>query len=74
MPMTKEQILTEAMTLNSQERDEVAEALWQSAEPGKLDSAQIGELRRRADDVDSGRVQAVPGEQVMQELRRRFKQ
>lgn len=72
MPMTKEQILTEAMTLDPQERDEVAEALWQCIVPGEFTSGQVAEIRRRVDDLDSGRVQSIPGEQVMHELRQRF--
>jgi putative addiction module component (TIGR02574 family) len=72
MAMTKEQILTEAMALDVRERDEVAETLWQCIVPGELTPAQIQEIRGRLDALDSGRVQAIPGEQVMQELRQRF--
>ena len=72
MAMTKEQILTEAMALDPRERDEVAEALWQGIVPGELTPAQGQEIRRRVKALDSGTVQAIPGEQVMQELRQRF--
>jgi putative addiction module component (TIGR02574 family) len=71
--MTKDQILTEAMALDPTERDEVAEALWQTIVPDELAPEQAMELRRRLDAMDSGKVQAIPGEQVMQELRQRFK-
>ena len=70
--MTKDQILTEAMALDPRERDEVAESLWQCIAPGELSGDQVAELRRRVDDMDSGRVQPIPGEQVMKELRERF--
>jgi putative addiction module component (TIGR02574 family) len=72
MAMTKKQILTEAMALDPTERDEVAKALWQCIVPEELTPAQARELRRRLDALDSGKVQAIPGEQVMQELRQRF--
>ena len=54
--MTKEQILSEAMTLDPHERDEVAEALWQSIAPGELSSEQLGEIRRRLEAIDSVQV------------------
>jgi putative addiction module component (TIGR02574 family) len=72
MAMTKEQILNEAMALQPRERDEVAEALWQSGAPGELSPEQSAEIRRRIEDLDSGRVQPIPGDDVMQELRKRF--
>jgi putative addiction module component (TIGR02574 family) len=72
MAMTKDQILTEAMALDPGERDEVAEALWQCIVPKEFTPAQIAEVRRRIVALDSGQVQSIPGEQVMQELRQRF--
>jgi putative addiction module component (TIGR02574 family) len=72
MAMTKDQIITEAMGLEPGERDEVAEALWQCVEAEEFTPEQVSEIRRRVMELDSGRVQAVPGEQVMQELRQRF--
>ena len=72
MAMTKEQILTEAMALDPRERDEVAERLWQCVVPGEFSADQLEEIRRRVDDLDSGRVQPIGGDQVMQELRQRF--
>lgn len=72
MSMTKDQILTEAMALDPRERDEVAEALWQGIVPGEFSPGQLAEVRRRIVALDSGEIQPVPGEQVMQELRQRF--
>ena len=71
--MTKDQILTEAMALDPRERDEVAEALWQSILPGELDPGQVAEIRRRIEALDSGQARPIPGEQVMHELRQRFR-
>ena len=72
MPMTKDQIINEAMALDPLERDEVAEALWQFASPGELSSDQLAEIRRRITAVDSGEAAPVPGEDVMREFRQRF--
>ena len=71
--MTKEQVLTEALALEPRERDEVAEALWQSIAPGELTPEQLAEVRRRVEALDSGQVHSISGEQVMSELRERFR-
>jgi putative addiction module component (TIGR02574 family) len=60
------------MKLSWQERDELAEALWQSTTPGELSPEHTKELRRRRKTIDSGQVEFLPGDQVMRELRRRF--
>jgi putative addiction module component (TIGR02574 family) len=70
--MTKDQILTEAMSLDPRERDEVAEALWQCVVPEEFTPGQVAEVRRRIAALDSGQDQPIPGEQVMRELRERF--
>jgi putative addiction module component (TIGR02574 family) len=72
MSRTKDEILTEAMTLDPRERDEVAYALWQSFVPGELSDAQLAEVHRRIDALDCGEAQPIPGEQVMRELQKRF--
>jgi len=71
--MNKEQILNAAMALDAHERDEVAAALWQSIVPGEFTPEQLALVRRRVGDLDTGMVQAIPGEQVMRELRQRFR-
>ena len=70
--MTKQQILTEALALAPQERDEVAETLWQSMVPDEFSPEQVAEVCRRIDALNRGQVLPIPGEQVMQELRQRF--
>jgi putative addiction module component (TIGR02574 family) len=74
MPMTKDEILTEAMALEPRDRDDLAEALWQGIAPVEFTAEQLSEVRRRVAALDSGRVQGIPGEQVMQELRRRYQE
>jgi putative addiction module component (TIGR02574 family) len=73
MSMTKEQILTEAMALDPRDRDEIAQTLWQSADPREFTAEQIREHRRRIDDLDAAQTRLIPGEQVMEELRKQFR-
>jgi putative addiction module component (TIGR02574 family) len=67
--MTKDQVLSEAMALDPAERDEVAEALWQSLRPTEFTAEQRAEIRRRIEALDSGKAHWLPGRQVMRELR-----
>jgi len=60
------------MALPPQDRDEVAEALWQCVGPDEVSLARIAELHRRLGAIDRGEVQMLPGEEVMRELRQRF--
>ena len=66
--MTKEQLLAEAMALSPEERDELAEQLWQSIGENELTQDQLMEIRRRAHAVDQGEMGTVDGETVMREL------
>ena len=68
MPMTKEQLLAEAMALSPKERDELAEELWQSIGENEFSQDQLAEIRRRAHAVDSGEMATIDGETVMREL------
>jgi putative addiction module component (TIGR02574 family) len=73
MPMTAEQIVAEALRLPVEDRATVIDRLSES-----LDSAPLNEMnklwaseaRRRADELISGKVQGIPGEQVFAEARR----
>jgi putative addiction module component (TIGR02574 family) len=73
MPMTAEQIVAEALRLPVEERATVIDLLSES-----LDSAPLNEMdklwasdtKRRADELISGKVQGIPGEQVFAEARR----
>jgi putative addiction module component (TIGR02574 family) len=72
MPLTLEQLTAEAMQLPIESRALLADRLVES-----LDSAEIDEIQRlwtteairRRDEIRSGKVQAVPGEQVLNEVR-----
>jgi len=60
------------MKLDAAEREELAEGLRQQVRPNELSPEQSAKLNRRADAVDRGEVETIPGEQVSQELRQRF--
>ena len=54
--------------LTHEERHEFV-ALLSSVDEGEVSQEWVAELRSRADDIDSGRVQLVDGEDVMRRLR-----
>ena len=73
MPLTIDQIATEAMQLPVSARAELAEKLVESldfSEDSDVQRVWATEAIRRRDDVRSGRVQTIPGEQVLAEVRR----
>lgn len=73
MPLTFDQLTEEAMQLPATSRVLLADKLVESLESEELDEVQrlwAAEAIRRRDEVRSGKVQAVPGEQVLDEVRR----
>jgi putative addiction module component (TIGR02574 family) len=78
--MAVEKILQEALALPVKERSELAAALLRSIEPeddevlteAEWEAAWAAELARRAKDIDEGRAQLIPAEEVFAELRARF--
>jgi putative addiction module component (TIGR02574 family) len=70
MPLTREQILAEAMTLAPEERAELIEDLHQAVEEN-VTPEQLEELRRRAGQIDRGEVKLVPAEEALRRLRER---
>ena len=72
MPMTIDQIATEALQLSVSSRAELAERLVESLDFSEVDEVQrtwAAEAIQRRDDVRSGKVQTIPGEQVLAEVR-----
>jgi putative addiction module component (TIGR02574 family) len=70
------EVLEKALSLSEQERelliDRLAESLAnESAERG-VEAAWDEEIKRRVDDIRSGRVETIPGEQVLRELAEEF--
>jgi hypothetical protein len=72
MSITVEKIVEQAMTLPGESRAEVADLLVQSletAELGQIDRLWIAEATRRRDEVRSGKVKAIPGDQALGRVR-----
>jgi putative addiction module component (TIGR02574 family) len=73
MPMTVDQLVAEALNLPTEARAELADRLVETLDAGdltELDKAWAAEARRRADELISGKVQGIPGEEVFAETRR----
>jgi len=72
MGTTVEQLATQAMTLPSESRARLADLLVESLDVddlGPIEQAWIAAAQRRRDDVRAGRIEAVPGEEALQEVR-----
>lgn len=72
-----EEILRAALELPPEARAMLAGNLLESLDDSAqtdLDAAWSEEIERRIRDIDEGRVELIPGEEVLSELRTRFKQ
>jgi putative addiction module component (TIGR02574 family) len=69
------EILERALALSTQERgmliDQLIESLDDAPADEGVEAAWDAEIRRRVDEIRSGTVKTVPGEQVLRELRQR---
>lgn len=73
MPLTLDQLADEVMQLPSASRALLAERIVESLDLAEFDEIQrlwAAEAIQRRDDVRSGRVQPIPGDEVMAEVRR----
>src|SRR5450432_2214393 len=71
MSAAAKEIVEAALKLDPQVRAEVAEEILGSLEDssyGELSPEWEAELDRRADDIDKGRVQVIPAEEVFAEI------
>jgi len=70
---TTEEIFRETMTLSPEIRTELAErligTLAEDVSP-EVTSAQLSEVRRRIAEVESGKVELVPGDQALAGVRK----
>ena len=67
-----EQLVTQAMALPGESRARLAELLVESLEAddiGPIERAWITEAKRRRDDVRSGRVKPIAGEEALKNVR-----
>jgi putative addiction module component (TIGR02574 family) len=70
MTITVDHLFEEALCLSSDSRVALAERLIESVEPDKgIFEAQLQVAQRRAHELDSGVVQAIPGEEALARVR-----
>ncbi len=73
MKLTVEQIAEEALSLPSEARALLADRLVESLDPAEDESIRqlwVAEACRRRDDVRSGRVQTIPGDDALAQVRK----
>jgi putative addiction module component (TIGR02574 family) len=71
MSAAAKEVIEAALKLDPQARAEVAQELLESLEEsayGKLSPTWEDELDRRVQEIEEGRVQLIPGEQVFAEI------
>ena len=76
MGATLEQLEQQIMALPPKERAQLVDKLWNSLGGTTipyLSDEWRDELERRRRDLETGKVKAVPGDQVMREARKRLK-
>jgi len=70
------EVLGKALALSTQERGLLIDQLIESLDEGPLEEgieeAWGEEIKRRVDDIRSGKVKMIPGEQVLRELAKEF--
>jgi putative addiction module component (TIGR02574 family) len=72
MGLTIEELVEQAMNLPAEERARLADLLVESLDAdglGSIDRLWLVEAKRRRDDVRSGRVRSIPGDEALQKVR-----
>lgn len=75
--MTKKQVVTEALVLDPQDRQDLTDALWlrsTDAQRAEIDTARLRECHHRAAEIERGEVLPVPGDVVMHDARKAVRQ
>jgi putative addiction module component (TIGR02574 family) len=67
------QLLKDALDLPPRERADLIEAIAASLDGFALGEEWEEEIRQRVEDIDSGRVQPVPGEDVFSRIEQRLR-
>jgi putative addiction module component (TIGR02574 family) len=65
-------VLEAALKLPPKEREELIDELSASLDLSELGEYWEGEIKRRMEDVDAGRVKTVPADEVFARLEQRF--
>ena len=70
------EVLEKALALSTQERGLLIDQLIESLDEGPaeegVEQAWDEEIKRRVDEIRSGKVKMIPGEQVLRELAKEF--
>ena len=77
MGTTVEELARLAMSLPREGREQLVDLLVESLDadaPGPFDQLWLDEAKRRRDDVRSGRVTSIPGEEALQRVRDSLRQ
>lgn len=72
MAMSEKKLAEQAMNLPTESRARLADLLVESLdaeELGHIDQLWVAEAKRRRDEVRSGCVEAIPGDQALQKVR-----
>lgn len=73
MPLTSDQVYDEAISLPREARAALTKRLVRNvakAVPAEIVQAQLGGVRRRIEQVESGEVRMIPGDQALARVRR----
>jgi putative addiction module component (TIGR02574 family) len=73
---TYDEIMNAALALPSKERERLAEHLMETLDTEdqeRIDALWAEEAKRRYKEIEDGVVKAIPGEEVMNRLRSRYK-
>jgi putative addiction module component (TIGR02574 family) len=75
MPLTIEQIKAEAMKLPPEARADLADWLWISVESREsVQAAWDAEIARRIEEIESGKVELIPGEEVLARIDKKLRE
>jgi putative addiction module component (TIGR02574 family) len=70
------EVLEKALTLSTQDRGLLIDRLIESLDDGPaeegVEEAWAEEIKRRVDDIRSGKIKMIPGEQVLRKLAKDF--
>ena len=69
MSITIEQLVEQAMTLPGESRARLADLLVEGLNADDLDRLWLAEAKRRRDEVSSGAVETIPGDEALRSVR-----
>lgn len=70
MTVSVDELATKAMSLSSEARALLAEKLVESLDQESVREIWLTEAKRRRDEIRSGRVKPIPGDEVMESVRK----